>query len=100
MKLTRTPLTVGLALVAGLALAGCSAPATDAPQTPITEPDAPAETPTDETPTTPAEPGAITEPGSTIALGEWASYEFTGTDKQKAVVSARLVGAEPASQAD
>lgn len=101
MKPSRTYAFVGAALAAGLLLSGCSAPADlETPDETITESEAPEATPTQEAPATPSEPGALTEPGSTIALGEWASYEFTGTDKQKAVVSARLVSVEPASQAD
>ena len=43
--------------------------------------------------------GEITEPGSKLELNEWATYEYTGLDGQKAIISSRLVGVEDATEA-
>lgn len=39
----------------------------------------------------------ITAPGSELALGDWATYEFTGLEDQTAVIQARLVSVEKIS---
>ncbi|HRN28589.1 MAG TPA: hypothetical protein PK781_00890 [Terrimesophilobacter sp.] len=101
-NVSRTNAAVGLALVAGLILAGCSTPATEAPEVP-TSTEAPAETPSEtpaETPAEPTTPGDVVEPGATVPIGEWASYEYSGLDDTSAIISARLVSAEAPSAED
>lgn len=100
-NVSRTNLAVGLALVAGLVLAGCSAPAPEAPEVPNST-----ETPSEEPTESPAEtsepttPGDVVEPGATVAIGEWANYEYSGLDDTSAIISARLVSVEEPSAED
>lgn len=101
-SVTRKNLAVGLALVAGLVLAGCSAPAPEEPEVPSSSDapsEAPAETPT-ETPAETTAPGDVAQPGATVPIGQWVNYEYAGLDDKKAVISARLVSAEAPSAED
>lgn len=70
--------------LAALALTGCS----------LLTPPAPADP--GEVPTNPVRPlpDSITPPGAEIPLGEWASYQFTGTKGEEVVIAARLVSVE------
>lgn len=100
---TRKSIAIGLTLIAGLVLAGCSAPADD-PAPTDTSTQAPAE-PSSEPTAEPTEssdpaPGDVVAPGATVALGEWANYEYSGLDDTSAIISARLVSAEAPSEAD
>lgn len=86
-----------VALVAGLLLSGCTTltPQADKPAA-STSPHTPIATPSD----SPGERESdVTTPGSIVTLGEWATYEYRGTEKLTAVLAARLVSVEKATPA-
>lgn len=94
----------GLA-VAALALSGCvqlPMPQAQESSAPVEEIEAtePVETEDagDDAPATELS-GDVTAPGTVLGAGEWATYEFTGTEDEKALISARLVSVEPATSA-
>lgn len=102
MTLPRKNLAIGLALIAGLVLAGCSASPEETPETPAST-DAPNETPAETPAETPSEntaPGDVAQPGATVAIGQWVNYEYLGLDDTTAIISARLVSAEAPSAED
>lgn len=103
MKKTPVRSAVVLGITAILMFTGCSElvpqeakPATEnSPHLPIAKPST--------TPNTPGADGSDTEseattaPGSIVKVGEWAYYEYTGTEKHTAVIAARVVRIDKAS---
>ncbi|WP_164863488.1 hypothetical protein [Agromyces sp. LHK192] len=43
--------------------------------------------------------GELLQPGQTVALGQWGTYEYESYDGRKAVLNTKLVSIEPATQA-
>lgn len=41
--------------------------------------------------------GELAEPGTTVGMNEWLTHSFTSTDDGEALISARLVSVEPAT---
>ncbi|MBH0108992.1 hypothetical protein I6E81_02290 [Salinibacterium sp. NG22] len=85
------------AIIAGLTLSGCAVTASEE----VPEAAAPSVEPTEETTeeSTGTASGDVAAPGSTVKLGEWASYDYAGIDDATAVIAARLVSIEPATAA-
>jgi len=96
--------TVGI-LGSALMLSGCAfiggGNDNDEPKPPVSQPSESEEGTENETPSTGSdEPSEdITAPGSKVGLNEWITYEYTGLDDQKALISARLVSVEKATAA-
>ncbi|MEO7349677.1 MAG: hypothetical protein ABIW32_07460 [Terrimesophilobacter sp.] len=105
MARLRTCVTLILTVTGLLALSGCSAndsqvekPATgSSSEAPIAVPTTKPSTPSDEGSDTPSP--NLTRPGATVTMGKWASYEYTGTTQQKAVIAARLVSVDKVTAA-
>lgn len=88
-------------MVAGLALSGC---AMSAPQNTTSAADiatsAPADRPEGSTGEGSSAPSTnVIDPGAVMKMGSWASYEYTGSEKQKAIIAARLVSIDEATTA-
>lgn len=82
-----------------LALTGCTAPDLSGAKR-IDQTEAPAETEAPESSESSgdATAGDLVQPGQTVPVGEWATYEYVNYDDKKAVLNTRLVSIEPATQ--
>ncbi|GAA1845956.1 hypothetical protein [Agromyces salentinus] len=59
----------------------------------------PTEEPADESTGEAAIEGELLEPGQTVALGDWGTYEYVDYDDKTAVLNTKLVSIEPATEA-
>jgi hypothetical protein len=101
MKLRTFGALVALPMVTAFTLSGCallpSAPQPAAESSAPTASPTPTAEPTEEPSSGTATSGDVAEPGTTVGPGEELVYEFTGTDEQKALISAALVDVTPAT---